>query len=63
MKNHSLAIIGLGGMGNWHRELINEGTWFDGKKLGGGIPHLKVTGSFDIKEERQQFARKHGLSP
>jgi predicted dehydrogenase len=61
MANHNLAIIGLGGMGNWHRELINEGTWFGGKKLGGGIPHLKATGSFDIKEDRQRFARENGL--
>jgi len=62
MKNHNLAIIGLGGMGNWHRELINEGTWFGGKKVeGGGIKNLKVTGSFDIAAARQQFARDHGL--
>jgi predicted dehydrogenase len=62
MKDYNLAIIGLGGMGNWHRELINEGTWFGGKNLGsGGIEHPRVTGSFDISETRQQFAREHKL--
>ena len=61
MKNYNLAIIGLGGMGNWHRELVNEGVYFYGKMEGGGIKNLKVTGSFDIAEARQQFARDHGL--
>jgi predicted dehydrogenase len=62
MKNYNLAVIGLGGMGNWHRELINEGAWFGGKKLGErGFENLSVTGSYDIAEARQQFARAHGL--
>ncbi|MDR0473483.1 MAG: Gfo/Idh/MocA family oxidoreductase [Treponema sp.] len=61
MKDYSIAIVGLGGMGNWHRELVNEGTWFDGKFSGVKIDRLKVTGSFDIAEPRQQFAREHGL--
>ena len=64
MKTYNLAIIGLGGMGNWHRELVNEGTWFGGKKFeGGGFENLKVIGSFDLKETRQQFAKEHGLHP
>jgi predicted dehydrogenase len=62
MKNYNLAIIGFGGMGNWHRELINEGSYFNGKLEGGAIPHLKVIGSFDIKDARQQFAREDGLN-
>ncbi|MDR2747987.1 MAG: Gfo/Idh/MocA family oxidoreductase [Treponema sp.] len=62
MKKHNLAIIGLGGMGNWHRELINESTWFDGKKLEGkGFENLRVSGSYDIDNARQQFAGEHGL--
>jgi predicted dehydrogenase len=62
MKHYSLAVIGLGGMGNWHRELINEGSWFGGKKLGDrGFENLSVDGSFDVKEDRQQFAAEHGL--
>lgn len=48
-KEFQLAIVGLGGMGNWHRELIET------------IDHLNVRGSFDIKEDRQQFARDNGL--
>ena len=64
MKDHALAIIGLGGMGNWHRELINEGARGGGSNSGsGGIERLKVTGSFDIAENRQRFAREHGLNP
>jgi predicted dehydrogenase len=62
MKNYNLAVIGLGGMGNWHRELVNEGSWFDGKKLdGGGFENLSIGGSFDIDEVRQRFAVEHGL--
>ena len=64
MKDYNLAIIGLGGMGNWHRELINEGGWFGGLKFDSkGIEHLRVTGSFDIDEKRQVFAKEHGLYP
>jgi predicted dehydrogenase len=49
-------------MGNWHRELINEGSWFGGK-LGEGksFENLSVRGSYDIAEARQQFAGEHGL--
>lgn len=50
-KEFNLAIVGLGGMGNWHRELIET------------IDGLTVCGSYDIKEERQQFARDHGITP
>ena len=48
-KEYKLAIVGLGGMGNWHRETIER------------IENLSVCGSFDIKESRQEFARSHGL--
>jgi predicted dehydrogenase len=62
MKKHNLGIIGLGGMGNWHRELINEATWFDGKKLGDqGFENLSASGSYDIDDARQKFAVEHGL--
>ena len=65
MKNYNIGIIGLGGMGNWHRELVNEGAFGragggDGRAMG-GIPRLKVKGSFDIREIRQQHARDNGL--
>ena len=50
-KEFQLAIVGLGGMGNWHRELIET------------IDGLRVCGSYDIREERQQFARDHGITP
>ncbi len=50
-NTYQLAIVGLGGMGNWHREIIET------------IDGIEVCGSFDIKEERQQFARDHGITP
>lgn len=46
-----LAIVGLGGMGNWHRELIEGGI--DDK--------LFVKGAFDIKQDRLDFALEHNL--
>ncbi|MFV0466806.1 MAG: Gfo/Idh/MocA family protein [Lachnospiraceae bacterium] len=49
MKQHRLAIIGFGGMGNWHRETIE------------GIDGLSVKGIFDIKKERQEFAKELGI--
>lgn len=48
-KTYRLAIVGLGGMGNWHRETIGE------------IPHLEICGSFDIKAERQEYAAEVGV--
>ena len=62
MKEYNLAIIGLGGMGNWHRELVSEGKWFRGRQYeGGGIENLTAYGSFDIDPARQQFAKDNGL--
>lgn len=46
---YHIAIVGLGGMGNWHRELIPS------------ISGLKLCGSFDIDESRQRFAEEKGL--
>ena len=63
MKKYNLAIIGFGGMANWHRELINEGGWWSGKKIANdGFKNLRVSGSFDIREERQKFAGEKGLN-
>lgn len=60
MNEHYLAIVGLGGMGNWHRELIvGDGSW--NNRDCGQIEHLHLAGSYDIREERQQFARSVGL--
>ncbi|BCJ95910.1 oxidoreductase [Anaerocolumna cellulosilytica] len=40
-----IGIVGFGGMGNWHRELIDS------------IEGLTVAGIYDIKEERSAYAR------
>lgn len=52
MKNNKfqLAIVGFGGMGNWHRELIASGI--DDK--------LEVKGMFDIKQDRLDAAKELG---
>lgn len=49
MAKHRIGIVGFGGMGNWHRELIES-----------GIENLEIAGMFDIKEERQEAARELG---
>lgn len=48
-NKYAVAIVGLGGMGNWHRELLME---FD---------QIKCIGSFDIDDKRQEFAKASGL--
>ncbi len=45
MKEHVLAIIGFGGMAQWHYELIEN---LDG---------LSVAGIWDIRTERREYAR------
>lgn len=48
-KDYGLAIVGFGGMGNWHREFIDK------------IEGLTVVGINDIKESRKQFARDNNI--
>jgi predicted dehydrogenase len=50
-KIFNLAIVGLGGMGDWHRKLIED------------IDNLNVCGTYDIKEDKQEFARENGITP
>ena len=49
-REFKLAIVGFGGMGGWHRELIE------------GIEHLSVKGVYDIKPQRAECARELGLT-
>ena len=49
MGKHRHVIVGLGGMGNWHRETAQK------------IDRMEVYGAWDIKEDRRQFGRDHGL--
>ncbi len=46
---HALAIIGFGGMGSWHYDLIQE------------IDGLTVAGIWDIRESQRAFAREKGI--
>jgi len=46
---YAIGIIGFGGMGSYHLELAK------------GTKEVKIVGSFDIKESRQQLAREKGL--
>ncbi|NLX70767.1 MAG: Gfo/Idh/MocA family oxidoreductase [Clostridiales bacterium] len=46
---YSIAVVGFGGMGSFHLHLAE------------GIDEVKITGSFDIKEDRQELARQKGL--
>lgn len=48
-KEFRIGIVGFGGMGNWHRELIDT------------IDGVKVAGIYDIKEERVSYARENGI--
>ena len=47
--NYMLGIIGFGGMGNWHRETIEN------------IDGLKVAGIYDIAQERKNYAAEVGV--
>ncbi len=49
MKKHNLAIVGFGGMAGWHYDLI--------EKFG----NLSVSGIWDIKEERREYARSRQI--
>lgn len=48
-QNFMLGIVGFGGMGNWHRELIDS------------IDGLEVAGIYDIKESRVDYAKEVGV--
>lgn len=48
-EKFAAAIVGLGGMGNWHRETL------------GHFDNIKLIGSFDIKPDRQEYAKSVGL--
>ncbi len=48
-RNFTMAIVGFGGMGNWHRELIES------------IDHLTVKGIYDIDPKRGTYAGEVGL--
>jgi len=46
----TLAIIGYGGMGNWHHESINK-----------HIKDIVVTGAYDIRKEVSETAKNNGI--
>lgn len=50
MEKLGHAIIGYGGMGNWHHENIRT-----------RLPILQVKGAYDIREEAREKARANGI--
>jgi predicted dehydrogenase len=46
-NNIMIGIVGLGGMGNWHRESLET------------IDGIKLAGIYDISEARVQFAKEN----
>lgn len=66
MKQYNMVIIGLGGMGNWHRELLggkhidDKGALIPGVDQA-GIENLNVRGSFDLRQVRQDLAVQAGI--
>lgn len=48
-SKYTVALVGLGGMGNWHRELL------------GTFENIVCAGSYDILPSRQDYARGLGL--
>lgn len=48
-NSYNVAIVGFGGMGNEHEHVI------------GTFDRLNVVGTYDIREERQMFAREKNL--
>ncbi|MEG1426561.1 MAG: Gfo/Idh/MocA family oxidoreductase [Oscillospiraceae bacterium] len=44
-----IVVVGYGGMGGWHTRLIPQ------------IPQVELAGTYDIKEDRQEAARKAGI--
>lgn len=50
MSKHRIVIVGFGGMGNWHRELIE-----------GGIEDLELAGVYDIQAEPRAKAEAMGI--
>jgi len=47
--NHRIAIVGFGGMGNWHRLRLEK------------LAQPELAGIWDIKEARREFARSLGI--
>ena len=47
--NYMLGIVGFGGMGNWHRETIEN------------IDGLEVAGIYDISDSRKTYAKEVGV--
>ena len=50
MKKINLVVIGYGGMGSWHTRFAKESDC------------VNLAGVYDIKEEKNEAARKNGIS-
>ena len=55
-----VAIVGFGGMGHWHsKTILGSDEWYGGHRRESDVVWL--TGIWDIKEDRREFARKKGI--
>lgn len=50
-SKYAVAIVGFGGMGNWHREILED------------FENLICIGTYDIDPAKQKDASDHGLYP
>jgi len=51
MKKINLVVIGYGGMGSWHTRFAKDSDC------------VNLAGVYDIKEEKNEAARKNGILP
>lgn len=58
-----LAIVGYGGMGGWHAEMITSGNanWYNQENDANKLSDLTLSGVFDIKQERLDAAEEKGI--
>lgn len=66
-NKYCLAIVGFGGMGNWHAELVMSGksNWYmarESSKDDGKLSDLTLCGIYDIKPERIEYAKSIGIN-
>lgn len=59
-----IGVVGFGGMGGWHVELIQSGqtNWYGQQNTEEKIGDLKLAGIFDIAPDRMAVAKERGIN-